>query len=220
MFCQSCGNPLVPGPLFCGKCGAKIAAPSPSSAHVGPTPSRSTFRLVGWIVAVFVLITAVFAVWFNLAGPSISGIWASTNSQLAEAANRATQDAVKIPEAAAKANGCFYYDSPEVRLTGVITQKEFPGPPNYESVEKGDEPEDEWILNVAVPFCVNEDSADQYDQAEANIKESQLLLSKQEYDRYRSMIGKMVAVTGGLSHAMTAHHHTTIMLAVKNIEVR
>ncbi len=33
---------------------------------------------------------------------------------------------------------CLSYEPTEVRLTGTISRKTFPGPPNYQSIRKGD----------------------------------------------------------------------------------
>ena len=111
-----------------------------------------------------------------------------------------------------------------VRLRGTITQKTFPGRPNYESVEKGDEPENEWILNVDMPLCTNKannDTSDPDHLSEANIGKLELVfMGHQNYDTYRLMLGKTVDVTGSLFHAYTAHHHTTILLQVQDMESR
>jgi hypothetical protein len=116
---------------------------------------------------------------------------------------------------------CLSYEPAVVRLRGTITPKTFPGRPNYESVEKGDEPENVWILNADIPLCTNKDSSDPNNLSEANIRELELVfLGNQDYDTYRLMLGKTVDVTGSLFHAYTAHHHTTILLEVKDMESR
>lgn len=119
---------------------------------------------------------------------------------------------------------CLSYEPAVVRLRGTITQKTFPGRPNYESVEKGDEPENEWILNVDMPLCTNKannDTSDPDHLSEANIGKLELVfMGHQNYDTYRLMLGKTVDVTGSLFHAYTAHHHTTILLQVQDMESR
>ncbi len=116
---------------------------------------------------------------------------------------------------------CLSYEPAVVRLRGTITPKTFPGRPNYESVEKGDEPENEWILNADMPLCTNKDSSDPNNLSEANIRELELVfMGQQGYDTYGPMLGKTVDVTGSLFHAYTAHHHTTILLQVKDMEPR
>jgi hypothetical protein len=108
-----------------------------------------------------------------------------------------------------------------VELTGVITPKTFPGRPNYESVEKGDEPENEWIPNIDAPICTNRDDSDVYNGHESNIRELQLLfVGGQTYDMYRLLAGRTAEVTGSLFHQSTGHHHPTAMLQVSSIEAR
>ncbi|MBI5888124.1 MAG: hypothetical protein HZB82_05355 [Deltaproteobacteria bacterium] len=46
----------------------------------------------------------------------------------------------------AQAEECLSYWPAKVRLTGTIVEKTFPGPPEFESIEKGDRPETRWIL--------------------------------------------------------------------------
>ena len=51
-----------------------------------------------------------------------------------------------------KANGkdniCLYVERDIAKITGVFYEKTLPGPPNYESIEKGDKPETKWILKL------------------------------------------------------------------------
>jgi hypothetical protein len=116
---------------------------------------------------------------------------------------------------------CLSYEPAMVTLGGTITPKTFPGRPNFESVEKGDEPEKVWTLNVEVPLCTNKDNSNPNNQSETNISELQLVfMGREDYDRYRPMLGKTVNVTGTLYHSYTGHHHTTVMFQVKGMEPR
>ncbi len=114
---------------------------------------------------------------------------------------------------------CLSYGPAEVKLTGIISPKTFPGPPNYESVAKGDQAERVWVLRVDQPICTTVDTSDESNGAENNITELQLLFTGgQEYDKYRPLLAKRVNVRGTLHHAETGHHHTTVMLGVNRIE--
>jgi len=142
----------------------------------------------------------------------------------------APQEAAAIPigENAASApvsstaGACLSYGPAVVKLTGTITPKTFPGKPNFESLEKGDEPENVWILALAAPSCTNEQkNGNDTIGAEADVRELQLSLGDQQmYDRYRPLLGRMVNVTGSLDHAIPedGHHHTLVMLSVASIE--
>ena len=40
-----------------------------------------------------------------------------------------------------------------IQLSGRLDHRVFPGPPNYEDVQKGDAPESAYILELASPRC-------------------------------------------------------------------
>lgn len=118
-----------------------------------------------------------------------------------------------IPAADASAQNCLAYETDGVRLTGTISKKTFPGPPNYESIRRGDEPETYWILHLARPICTTA-SAD--DDAERGVTDIQLILTPKQYALYKKFIGRKarLTVTGKLLHAITGHHHTQVLMEV------
>jgi hypothetical protein len=123
-----------------------------------------------------------------------------------------------IPTAYASAQGCLSYDAAGVQLTGMISRKTFPGPPNYESVRRGDEPETYWILHLAKPICTTA-SADS--DAESNVTEIQLILPPKYYAHFKKLLGrKDVMVVGQLMHAISGHHHTPVLVEVKTMGIQ
>lgn len=115
--------------------------------------------------------------------------------------------------------GCLSYEQATVTLQGRISRKTFAGPPNYESTKKGDEPETYWILRLNKSICVNGDeSLPAVEEKEKNVSELQLLLSGEQYGRYKDLPGKRVAVSGKLFHSHTGHHHTNVLLEVAEIK--
>jgi hypothetical protein len=98
-------------------------------------------------------------------------------------------------------------------LTGTISRKTFPGPPNYESVKRGDKPETYWVLHLARPICTQ---AGADNEAESNVTDLQLILTQKQYALYRKYIaqGAHAIVTGKLMHAITGHHHTPVLMEV------
>jgi len=118
-----------------------------------------------------------------------------------------------MPAAYASAQGCLSYETDGVKLTGTISKKTFPGPPNYESIKKGDTPETYWVLHLDKPACT---TASSDNDAEANVTDLQLILTQKQYALYRKFVGgkSRVTITGKLSHAMTGHHHTPVMMEV------
>lgn len=118
--------------------------------------------------------------------------------------------------ASALAQDCLSYEPAEVELAGRIVRRTFPGPPNYESIRKGDKPETYWILHLHSPICTTA-SAD--NEAASNVTDLQLILPPDAYARFRRFVGLKaeVTVTGKLSHATTGHHHTPVLMEVERI---
>ena len=112
---------------------------------------------------------------------------------------------------------CMNYEPDSVVLTGKIVRKTFPGRPNYESIKNGDEPETCWILVSAQPFCVNAKTEDSTYSQEAGIKQVQLVFMGSEYHKYKNLVGKKVLVHGQLVPMQTGHHHTRMLITVKEI---
>jgi hypothetical protein len=110
---------------------------------------------------------------------------------------------------------CLDYEPSIVELTGDLKRVVFPGPPNYESVKEGDEAEPYWVLYLDSAICVNGDPKSDFNTAECKTKSLQLLTSN--YDKYRHLLGKRVTVKGMLTHSFTGHHHTPVMLGVRDI---
>ena len=110
---------------------------------------------------------------------------------------------------------CLSYDTDGVQLTGTISKKTFPGPPNYESIRKGDKPETYWILHLTKPICT---TASGDNDAEKNVTDLQLILTEKQFALYKRFIGKRARVTGKLSHAITGHHHTPVLMEVTGIK--
>src|SRR5689334_8034891 len=112
---------------------------------------------------------------------------------------------------------CLSYESEVVTLNGKISTHVFPGPPNYESVAKGDAREQVWLLQLTKPICT---SATANAEAEKGVSDLQLVFpeGQKQYDKYRALKGQRVAVTGTLFRAETGHHHTKVLLTVTDIK--
>lgn len=120
------------------------------------------------------------------------------------------------------AQSCFSYESSGTKLAGRIKIMTFPGPPNYESVEKGDQPEVAWVLRLGKPVCVRKGQDNEFDVAESNVTDIQLVLEPEEFTKWRVLARDRypVVVTGKLFHAHTGHHHTAVLMEVTNIKRR
>jgi hypothetical protein len=126
--------------------------------------------------------------------------------------------------AAQSAHGqsCLSYETDGVKLAGKIKRMTFPGPPNYESVKKGDQPEVTWILTLDKPICVNADPSNEFSEAEKNVSDVQLALAPEGFTKWRALVRNRVpvVVTGKLFHAHTGHHHTQVLIEVADIKRR
>lgn len=113
---------------------------------------------------------------------------------------------------------CLSYEPAVVKLAGVMISRTYPGPPNYESIRGGDEPETYWFLVLSHPICVNE-KLDGFDPATKNIRRVQLVVFGEDADRkYGRLLGKRVTATGTLFGANTGHHRTPVLLTVSTME--
>ncbi len=122
------------------------------------------------------------------------------------------------------------YEPKVVTLTGTIVPQTFAGPPNYESVSKGDKAEKEWVLHLQQPIELD---AEADNDAEKNVKMIQLVMgystnqdadpsaiAKTQYKNWKPLTQKGVTVlaTGTLFHSMTGHHHTKVLMNVHELK--
>jgi hypothetical protein len=119
--------------------------------------------------------------------------------------------------ASASSQQCLEY-GPIVTLTGTLRSQIYPGPPNFESIKRGDLKETALILALTKPACVNRnDRADQA-IAESGIRRMQLVIRNNAHWKIvRRLMGKRAAVTGTLFHWETGHHHTKVLIDVTSI---
>ena len=112
---------------------------------------------------------------------------------------------------------CVKYEPSVVTLTGRLSSHLFPGPPNYESIKRGDQKERVIILTIAAPVCVDGGS-DAINEPENNIRDLQLVIRKPaDWKTVERRLGKRVTVVGTLFHAHTGHHRTKVLVDVTDI---
>ncbi len=115
---------------------------------------------------------------------------------------------------------CYSYEPKVVKLTGVLKQHTFAGPPNYESIRAGDKSERYWILHLTTPICVSADSSsDSLNVGEARVDKLQLVFIHRSYSEYPNVLNRKVEVAGTLTHAITGHHHTKVLIIVQQISL-
>lgn len=117
------------------------------------------------------------------------------------------------------AQQCLAYQPNIVSLTGSLHySRVFPGPPNYESVKKGDRKETALLLRLVKSICAIGNEQRSHDVPETGIREIQLVVTEPpHWKTIRGQRGKRVRVTGTLFHAFTGHHRTKVLIFVTNI---
>ena len=108
-----------------------------------------------------------------------------------------------------------------VELTGVITERTFPGPPEYADIKKGDKPERVWIMHLDRPTSVRPAPEDRENSEVKDARDVTVYF----YDRYKDchwerLLGKHVRVKGVLFSAINAHQRTDISIRADDISAR
>jgi len=95
-------------------------------------------------------------------------------------------------------------------------RKTFPGPPNYESIQEGDEPETGFYLEVSAGLCTvaSPDSMNNDNGAFSDVRLVQLVLDAAGYSHLRPQLGRQVTLRGTLFAHFTGHHHAPLLLWV------
>jgi hypothetical protein len=107
---------------------------------------------------------------------------------------------------------------PTVSLTGALHSKAFPGPPNYESIKRGDRKETAIILALVARACTTGTDPQGVDVPETGLREVQLVVTNEGHWKIvRRLMGKRATVTGTLFHAHTGHHRTKVLVEVADI---
>jgi hypothetical protein len=119
---------------------------------------------------------------------------------------------------AASQGDCLSYEPAQVTLKGKVFLKVFPGPPEYESLEKGDKPEPAWLLHLATPICVKADEKDEDNVAVDRVSDLHLVLRGKQFSELSRLRKKgTVKFTGRLFHSFNGHHHTEVLLWVTHM---
>lgn len=99
---------------------------------------------------------------------------------------------------------CLPYDPASVTLDGVMI--------GHEGLRTW------WGVRLERAICVIEDPSNPYAVAHRGIAEVQLILSDEvDFDRYRSLLNRRVAVFGKLTPRFTGYHETDVLIIVERI---
>lgn len=114
--------------------------------------------------------------------------------------------AMPLPVSAAT---CLGYGT--VSLAGRLAHQTYPGPPDYESVAKGDAPRVIWVLLLDRPLCVI-DPNPRYPHAHDEL-EVQLALTADRYATYQGWVGEQVVVSGKLRPGGARYQKRLVLMA-------
>ena len=119
-------------------------------------------------------------------------------------------------------NDIKYYGPEYEQLTGTVKYLTFPGRPNYTSIKEGDEAEKQPYLILDTTIDVKTRSSEKkaipnYEDV-YNIRLVQLIPTHLE-DFKVIKEGRRVTVKGGLSGAISGHHHAKVLIAAEELAV-
>jgi hypothetical protein len=103
-------------------------------------------------------------------------------------------------------------------LTGFLDYAVFPGPPNFEDVQKGDTPEPTYVLRLASPICLTGDP--DFAEPSRMFRAVQVVGSEATFPLLRANVRHQVTV--GLANPMaaeTGHHHEPLVAWVTSIRL-
>jgi len=103
------------------------------------------------------------------------------------------------------------YEPATVHLIGTLTSG------------SGMTPDQKQVLFPAIklnaPVRLEASSNDELNETEEDVSFIQLILNQEQMEQYKSIKGKVVVITGKLTHAITGHHYTKVLITVEKIEI-
>jgi len=130
-----------------------------------------------------------------------------------ETGNSSATEPVQAPsenqEKGPNTSECLKSEPETVILSGKLERRTYPGSPNFENVNQGDEPETGFYLLLKNPVCY---AGDEESDPKQNVSLVQLVLDQKNYDKLQPYLGKSIKLKGSLFGKHTGHHHAPILL--------
>jgi len=105
----------------------------------------------------------------------------------------------------------------QVRVSGVLTVQLFPGPPNYESIARGDAEERAFILELPQRMCANDGEfigpGTMFDRVHVSTSDEAML------GVFKASVGRTVTLRGEAFGAHAGHHHAPLVLMADQVTV-
>jgi hypothetical protein len=110
-------------------------------------------------------------------------------------------------------------ENDEVVVAGSLSRETFAGPPNYESVDRGDKAETVWILTLREPLVLCPLAAENGNSHTlGSINRFQLVIFEEQQRGLRqALIARYASVRGKVFLRHTGHHHTAALIEVAEL---
>jgi hypothetical protein len=111
------------------------------------------------------------------------------------------------------ADSCHHYRPASVSLTGRLFQRTLPGPPNYQSIARGDRPQVVDLLILEAPICTIADYKDSPNTDAFQGQDTiQVRKTESTWRDVRRLTGSRVVVTGTLSEWALGPDRTPVVI--------
>ena len=112
-----------------------------------------------------------------------------------------------------RADSCYHYAPAPVALTGRLIQRTLPGPPNYESIARGDRPQVVDLLILDTPICTIADYKDCPNSDAFHGQDTiQVRRAEATWRDVRRLTGQRVTVTGTLAEWALGPDRTPVLI--------
>jgi hypothetical protein len=113
--------------------------------------------------------------------------------------------------------GCVV-ENDEIAVIGKLSRETFAGPPNYQSVDRGDKAETHWILTVREPIVLcTLVSADGKPHTIGSLGRFQLVLNEEQGGLTRALIARHAWVRGRVSMGHSGPQHMAALIEVTEL---
>jgi len=111
------------------------------------------------------------------------------------------------------ADSCHHYRPTSVSLTGRLIQRTLPGPPNYQSIARGDRPQVVDLLILDAAICTIPDYKDSPNTDAFQGQDTiQVRRAESTWREVRRLSGQRVVVTGTLSEWALGPDRTPVVI--------
>jgi hypothetical protein len=111
------------------------------------------------------------------------------------------------------ADSCYHYRPASVALTGRLIQRTLPGPPNYQSIARGDRPQVVDLLILDAPICTIPDYKDSPNTDAFQGQDTiQVRRAESTWREVRRLSGQRVVVKGTLAEWALGPDRTPVVI--------